>query len=118
LLLRGIVRVRNISYEKCVAVRYTLDNWITISEACARYVGPFVSAQATPTSGDGEWDRFAFTIPLDGRRVPLGAPPRTLLLAVRFSSPGAGEWWDNNGGENFGVILVPSLHMRRLYTQR
>jgi hypothetical protein len=34
--------------------------------------------------------------------------PRTLLLAVRFSVDGAGDWWDNNGGENFRIVLGPS----------
>jgi hypothetical protein len=49
----------NISYKRCVAMRYMVDNWIAISEACVHCVHPFALAQATPTSGDGEWDRFA-----------------------------------------------------------
>ncbi|KAF8267038.1 putative phosphatase regulatory subunit-domain-containing protein [Lactarius quietus] len=91
-LLRGTVRVRNIAYEKNVAVRFTTDGWTTISEAHARYVGP------APDSGT--WDLFAFTIPLQ--------TPRTLLLAVRYAVPGTGEWWDNNGGNNFRVVLAPA----------
>jgi len=84
--------VRNIAYEKCVAVRFTTDGWTTISEAHARYVGPL------PDSGT--WDLFAFTIPLHA--------PRTLLLAVRYAVPGDGEWWDNNGGNDFRVVLAPA----------
>ena len=89
-LLRGTIRVRNIAFEKSVAARFTTDDWTTISEAHARYVGP---------AADSLWDIFAFTI-------PLGAP-RTLLLAVRYAVPDIGEWWDNNGGADFRVVLAP-----------
>jgi hypothetical protein len=40
----------------------------------------------------GKWDHFAFSISLEcyaARRA------FTLLLAVRFTAPGVGEWWDN-----------------------
>ncbi|KAI0260295.1 putative phosphatase regulatory subunit-domain-containing protein [Gloeopeniophorella convolvens] len=94
-LLRGTVRVRNIAFEKDVAARFTLDAWTTQSEVHARYTGP-----ATP---DGTWDRFVFTIPLEAV-----ASARTLSLAIRYAVPGSGEWWDNNGGENFRVELAPA----------
>jgi hypothetical protein len=97
-LLRGTVRVRNIAFEKCVAVRFTTDNWTTISESHARYVGP--SSAHSP----GTWDLFAFTIPLQAAR--------TLFLAVRYAVSDAGEWWDNNGGANFRVVLAPATPPR------
>ncbi|KAF8267041.1 putative phosphatase regulatory subunit-domain-containing protein [Lactarius quietus] len=97
-LLRGIVRVRNISFEKCVAARFTTDDWTTISEAHACYISP------APDEGVGAWDRFAFTIP-----VPT---PRTILLAVRYTVPSAGEWWDNNGGADFRVVLAATTPPR------
>ena len=31
----GVVRVRNIAFEKCIAVRFTLDKWQTTTEASA-----------------------------------------------------------------------------------
>ncbi|KAH9014367.1 hypothetical protein EDB83DRAFT_2680169 [Lactarius deliciosus] len=74
--LRGIVRVRNLAFEKSVSVRFTTDGWTTVSEAHARYVGP---------AGTGDWD----------------------LFAVRYAVPGTGEWWDNNGGADFRVVLAP-----------
>jgi hypothetical protein len=86
--------VRNISFEKSVAARFTTDGWTTVSEAHARYVGP------APASNG--WDLFAFTIPLEA------APPRTLHLAVRYAVPDSGEWWDNNGGADFRVVLAPA----------
>jgi Carbohydrate/starch-binding module (family 21) len=115
LILRGIIRVRNIAYDKCVAARYTYDNWTTTIEVLARYMDPSHPALAPEpaiTSGDGNgaWDWFTFTISLGlrGLRARCAALPRTLLLAVRFSVDGAGEWWDNNGGENFRIVLGQS----------
>jgi hypothetical protein len=93
-LLRGTMRVRNIAFEKCVAVRFTTDGWTTVSEAHARYVRPAADS----------WDIFAFTIPL--------CAPRTLLLAVRYAVPDTGEWWDNNGGADFRVVLAPVTQPR------
>lgn len=95
-LLRGTVRVRNMAFDKCVTAHFTTDGWTTVSESRARYVGPDADA----------WDRFAFTIPL--------GVPRTLLLAVRYTVPGSGEWWDNNGGADFRVVLAPAKTLRPL----
>jgi hypothetical protein len=111
-ILRGTIRVRNIAYYKCVAARYTYDNWTTTIEVLARYMDPSHPAP-TPApaiasgDGNGAWDWFTFTISL-GLCAPRGVLPRALLLAVRFSVGGAGEWWDNNGGENFRIVLGPS----------
>ncbi|KAF8465582.1 putative phosphatase regulatory subunit-domain-containing protein [Russula ochroleuca] len=115
-LLRGIVRVRNIAYEKRVAARFTIDDWTTVSEVLARYTGP-----AGAHGDDSTWDRFAFSISLEFYG-PRPRPSRvfsrastdshshshafTLLLAVRFSIPGVGEWWDNNGDNDFRIVLA------------
>ena len=98
-LLRGIVRVRNVAFEKTVVARFTTDGWTTVSETEARYVSPVPGADA------GAWDMFAFTIPLEA--------PHTLLLAVRYTVPNAGEWWDNNGGADFRVVLAPASSPRQ-----
>jgi hypothetical protein len=110
-LLRGTVRVRNIAYEKRVAARFTIDDWTTVSEVLALHSGPAISHHGDGDGEDGKWDRFAFSISLEfyaPRRA--GASSRshafTLLLAVRFTAPGVGEWWDNNGGDNFRIVLA------------
>ena len=115
-LLRGIVRVRNIAFEKRVAARFTIDNWTTVSEVLGRYTGP-----AGAHGDDSTWDRFAFSISLESyapRPRPSARVSRartdsqshshapTLFLAVRFSVPGVGEWWDNNGGGDFRIVLA------------
>lgn len=101
-VLRGIVHVRNIAYEKYVAVRFTFDRWVTTSEAHAGYIGPALA----PPDADGTWDQFVFTISLELCAPRPGASSRTLLFAVQFSAPGVGEWWDNNGGNDFCVVLT------------
>jgi Carbohydrate/starch-binding module (family 21) len=102
-LLRSTVRVRNITYEKRVAARFTTDSWTTTVETQASYIGP------GPSDNDGTWDRFAFTISLEWHAGLASNPaPRTLLLAVRYTVPCVGEWWDNNGGEDFRVVFGPT----------
>jgi hypothetical protein len=113
-LLRGTVRVRNIAYEKRVAARFTIDDWTTVSEVLARYTGPAISGAHNHhgDGDDGKWDRFAFSISLEfyaPRRAGASSHSQhgfTLLLAVRFTTPGVGEWWDNNGGNDFRIVLA------------
>ena len=102
-LLHGTVRVRNIAFEKQVVARFTTDSWTTTSDTHARYIG---TRSAGP--GDDTWDQFAFTISLGSHAGPARATPRTLLLAVRYTVPGIGEWWDNNGGDDFRILLGPA----------
>jgi len=113
LLLHGIVHVCNIAYEKQVAARYTLDDWRTTSEIRACYANPLPAGPARRSAAvpvapmnpsNGALDQWSFTIPLM-LRAPPADPPRTLLLSVRFTVPGKGEWWDDNGGDNFRIVL-------------
>jgi Carbohydrate/starch-binding module (family 21) len=102
-LLRGTVLVRNIAYEKHVTARFTTDSWTTTVETQASYIG------GGPSDNDGTWDRFAFTISLEWHAGLASSPtPRTLLLSVRYTVPRVGEWWDNNGGEDFRVVFGPT----------
>ena len=92
--VEGTVRVRNIAFEKWIAVRFTLDKWQTTSEVTARY---------KESLQNGTIDRFMFSIKLaDGLSR---AEEKTLYLAVRYSAPGR-EIWDNNSGRNYQVRLV------------
>ena len=114
----GYILVRNVAFEKSVAVRFTLDSWQTTSEVSARHqaslaslpdeflrssspasFGPTIS-NLTPKSP--EWDRFSFTIKLEDYAQHLDQ--KTMWLVVRYSVPGDDghhEWWDNNGGANY-----------------
>jgi hypothetical protein len=117
--LTGTIIVRNLAYSKHVGVRFTLDDWVTVSNVSARHVASLTSfplsffpAKDSPmTPGDaaallslvnqiGGWDRFEFTIYVDHASYSLAG--RILWLAVRYSIEG-GEWWDNNAGQNYKV---------------
>jgi hypothetical protein len=92
--IEGVVRVRNIAFEKWVAVRFTLDKWQTTSEVTARY---------KESLHDGMIDRFTFSIKLAD--ALSRAEEKTIFLAVRYSVAGR-DIWDNNGGRNYQVRIV------------
>ncbi|KAA1467828.1 hypothetical protein DENSPDRAFT_355432 [Dentipellis sp. KUC8613] len=126
-VLRGTILVRNFAFEKQVGVRFTLDDWTTVSEVLATYAGGVSNHEALAglapardmTIGDllgvlsarpgtaaaDPWDRFAFTIRLEDYEPRLAE--RTLWLVARYTAPGRGEWWDNNGGANYKVGFRP-----------
>ncbi|KAK0209182.1 putative phosphatase regulatory subunit-domain-containing protein [Desarmillaria ectypa] len=119
LALKGTLLVRNISYEKQVYVRFTLDNWQTTSEVAAQYQTSLPSlpnlfkksltvgdvAAGVATGGASAWDRFEYTIKLGDYASTL--IDRTIYLVVRYTT-GGGEWWDNNAGKNYRVAFIRS----------
>nr|XP_033796470.1 protein phosphatase 1 regulatory subunit 3E-like [Geotrypetes seraphini] len=90
--LSGLVRVLNVSFEKAVAVRYSLDHWVTCSEAAAYY------QPGSSSSGESCTDSFSFRLvaPVLLERGGM------LEFAIRYRVAGA-EYWDNNGGGNYKV---------------
>ncbi|KAK7695262.1 hypothetical protein QCA50_002452 [Cerrena zonata] len=119
--LRGTVLVRNVAFEKLVAVRFTLDEWTTTSEVLCKHVvslpglpPPFPKekqhAQDLATriihgvvdeGSETSWDRFSFTIRLEDYEHRL--TDRTLELVARYSVPWSEPWWDNNQGSNYRI---------------
>ncbi|GAA5900870.1 hypothetical protein JCM6882_007685 [Rhodosporidiobolus microsporus] len=89
--IRGIVRVKNLAFQKWVAVRFTLDNWQTVSE---------VSAEHHDSLPGGQADRFAFTIRLQDLLARI--EEKTMFLAVRYTVGGQ-EIWDNNDNQNYRI---------------
>lgn len=95
----GRVRVRNIAYEKWLAVRFTLDWWQTTSEVTARY---------DRSIEDGAFDIFTFTLRLHD--IWSRVEEKTIFFALRYATAGQ-EFWDNNAGKNYHVkfVLAPPL---------
>ncbi|KAN0066106.1 hypothetical protein ACQY0O_000200 [Thecaphora frezii] len=93
--IKGTVQVRNLSFEKWVAVRFTLDAWATVNE---------VSAEYSESIKDGSADRFVFSIKLNELLCwPRGAgaqDTKTMFLCLRYTVSGR-EIWDNNDGANY-----------------
>lgn len=91
--LKGIVRVRNLAFEKWVAIRYTLDNWSTVSEVSAEH-----HQTMSPQS-----DRFIFNIRLQDLLAKI--EEKTMFIAIRYTVGGR-EIWDNNLGKNYQVGFI------------
>ena len=117
--LYGSVLVRNIAFEKQVALRFTLDNWETTSEVLCKHVnslthlpppfprsrtvGDAIGQLANGESGSQElkWDRFSFVIHLELYEQKL--TEHNIFFVGRYTAPGVGEWWDNNDSMNYRV---------------
>ena len=123
--VQGIVRVRNIAFEKTVAIRFTFDGWQTTSEVLARWSESYIPrntvsssiprnrAVSTPVSGlktdeppAPTFDRFTFSIRLSD--LLLRIDEKTLVLAIRYCSAGR-EMWDNNDGQNYRAVFERRL---------
>lgn len=92
--LKGIIRVKNISFSKWVAVRFTLDWWSTTNETSATY---------KESIKGGQYDRFQFTLKLNDMLHKI--EDKTLFIAIRYNTEGR-EIWDNNNGQNYEVKFV------------
>ncbi|KAJ8093592.1 hypothetical protein PM082_020451 [Marasmius tenuissimus] len=88
----GRIRVRNLAFQKWVAVRFTFDDWQTTSEVTGKYV-----ESASPIV-----DVFSFVIKLNDMLPRL--EEKTMIVAIRYSVHGR-EIWDNNGGKNYIVTF-------------
>ena len=117
--LYGSVLVRNVAFEKQVALRFTLDDWQTTSEVLCKHVnslthlpppfprsrtvGDAIGRLANGESGPQElkWDRFSFVIHLELYEQKL--TEHNIVFVGRYTAPGVGEWWDNNNGQNYRV---------------
>ena len=81
-MIRGVIRVSNISYHKEVTVRWTHDRWRSFHDTGAAF-----------SANDGHTDRFTFELPANGEDVEF---------ALRYKCDGQ-EFWDNNRGKNYVV---------------
>lgn len=87
--IHGRVKVKNVAFEKRLAVRFTFDWWQTTSEVTAKYI---------ESLKDNTSDIFGFTIRLNDIMAHIDG--KTLFLALRYTVAGK-EIWDNNGGQNY-----------------
>lgn len=81
-MIRGVIRVSNLSYHKEVTVRWSHDHWRSYHDTNAVF-----------SANDGHTDRFTFELPANGEDIEF---------ALRFKCDGA-EYWDSNRGKNYVV---------------
>ena len=85
----GRIYVKNIAFEKCVAVRYSFDAWQSSQEEIARYI---------PGASTDNVDTFFFHI-----QPPKTNIERKMEFAIRYRVCGQ-EYWDNNFGDNYRLV--------------
>ncbi|XP_010113699.1 PREDICTED: protein phosphatase 1 regulatory subunit 3A [Chlamydotis macqueenii] len=89
--MNGIIRVLNVSFEKLVYVRMTLNNWLSYYDILAEFM---------PNSCGNETDQFCFKISLvppyqkDGAKVEF---------CIRYETS-VGTFWANNNDKNYTLI--------------
>jgi protein phosphatase 1 regulatory subunit 3A/B/C/D/E len=86
--IKGIIRVVNLDYNKRIVVRYTTDDWVTVSEAVGEYI---------VGSCDGFSDKF--TVELDYSAIS-GKVGRRLQFCIKYECA-TNEYWDSNSGKNY-----------------
>ncbi|KAJ5569210.1 hypothetical protein N7450_011696 [Penicillium hetheringtonii] len=92
--MKGTIAVLNLAFEKKVSVRFTFDDWKTVSDVSAwHYQSLFLSRTIVS-------DIFTFLI--DAESPPLDTDGR-LQICVCYQVLDE-EFWDNNAGENYVII--------------
>ncbi|CAL8320713.1 unnamed protein product [Gadus morhua 'NCC'] len=86
--LRGVARVLNVSFDKTVFVRTSLDAWASHFDLLAEYM---------EGSGDGVTDCFSFKLTLVPPFDELGA---RVDFCLRYETP-VGTFWANNDAKNY-----------------
>ncbi|KAF2126119.1 carbohydrate-binding module family 21 protein [Dothidotthia symphoricarpi CBS 119687] len=92
--LVGNIACANISFQKLVVARFTLDYWKTTSEVVAEF-----NHDVRKKHKDDGHDRFNFNIKLADQ---ANLESKTLLLCVRYQVNGQ-EFWDSNNNMNYQV---------------
>lgn len=88
--INGIVKVRNIAFEKEVIVCYTYDDWMSVNHCRCHYINPTTCDSPSTTS---IFDTFVFQLPAD-------ANWHTVEFCIQYKCSGQ-TYWDNNRGENY-----------------
>lgn len=95
--LIGHVAVKNLAFEKHVSIKYTLDNWKTITELTAEY-----NDDVRRKHRAAGYDRFSFAITMADLPQQATTVTKSLFFCVRYVCNNT-EYWDNNHGANYQV---------------
>jgi hypothetical protein len=109
--LIGNVAVKNLTFEKHVSIRYSLDNWKTVTEISAEY-NPDVRRKLKVLG----YDRFTFSLNLCD--FPQHYTKSVLFFCVKFADGNGRVFWDNNNGQNYQVIFTRVNKVKPVQTNR
>ncbi|XP_070707044.1 protein phosphatase 1 regulatory subunit 3B [Pempheris klunzingeri] len=98
--LAGTVKVKNLSFEKCVKLRVTFDSWKSHTDVDCVYV-----KDSYPSSYS---DTFSFSVSLPDEL----RPHERLEFAVCYEVDGR-EHWDSNHGDNYRIVWSSMRSCRR-----
>lgn len=96
--LSGTLLIHNICFEKTVYVRYSTDRWRSSHDVSSSYLNP-VNRQV---------DLFQFTLVFSEFIVG-----RELEFCLCFRTVDGEEFWDNNYGRNYKVMVVEGVSQCR-----
>ncbi|KAG9490189.1 hypothetical protein GDO78_005853 [Eleutherodactylus coqui] len=102
--MKGIIRVLNVSFEKQVYVRMSVDNWQSYYDLLAEYV---------PDSFNGETDQFSFTISLVSPYQKEGAK---VNFCICYETA-IGTFWDSNDGLNYVLTCQKKVNIMEIEKQ-
>ncbi|XP_068169005.1 protein phosphatase 1 regulatory subunit 3A-like [Antennarius striatus] len=99
-ILKGVIRVLNISFHKAVYVRTTLDAWSSHFDLLAEYI---------PGSSDSLTDCFLFKLTLV---PPFGTHGIRVEFCLRYETP-VGTFWANNTNRNYVLSCHQNQEKRK-----
>ncbi|CAN9508254.1 unnamed protein product [Ophioblennius macclurei] len=102
--IRGIVRVVNLCFSKCVYARLTLDHWKSHFDLLAEYV---------PGSSDRKTDRFTFKYTMV---PPFEKEGARMEFCLRYETS-VGTFWANNKQMNYVLFCHQKAHNKEIQTQ-
>ncbi|XP_059190806.1 uncharacterized protein ppp1r3ab [Centropristis striata] len=104
-VLRGVIRVLNVSFNKAVYIRTTLDAWSSHFDLLAEYM---------PGSSDSLMDLFSFKLTLV---PPFGEQGARVDFCLRYETP-VGTFWANNNNRNYVLSCHQRIKERREKPQK
>lgn len=99
--LLGTVKVKNLAFDKDVAIRMTTDNWSSQQDVACSYV------EQPSLAVRNLYDTFRFQLPLPDK------DSSQVEFCVKYTSGGQ-EYWDNNAGANYVVKKKREVSINRL----
>ncbi|XP_078139168.1 protein phosphatase 1 regulatory subunit 3A-like [Centroberyx gerrardi] len=104
-IVKGLIRVLNISFNKAVYVRTSLDAWSSHFDLLAEYI---------PSASDGVTDCFSFKLTLV---PPFGEQGARVDFCLRYETP-VGTFWANNDNSNYVLFCHQRVKEPKEKSQR